>query len=494
MEAQHTSGGDMSEPSANERKWYLELSEEGGGSHKFYEVGVTDLELTIRYGRIGDGGQSSKKSFESFEKAVAEAEKKVKDKKRSGYADAVIGGRQKRTVTRRTVTASAAEVRAASNTKRAPVLWKFNTKSTAFGICITDARAWVGNEDGDVYALTLEGVVEAHYKLPEGVKCIIEDGDFLYAGCDDGKVYDLNGKVPRVAYEISDDVSIYWLDIHDALLAISDDNGGLTLVDHNDEFVWNVSSGGSSGWMVRADATRVYHGTTTGVTAYDTATGQRAWQTSTSQVLFGWQTEKFVYPGTGAKRVHILEKATGKEVGVCVADSSVPSNAASYDGKYVFAADSVSSVYCFDGSGNRLWKLGTGCGSALSMQYHNERVYIVTTDGSLACIDASETAITAAQAGQVPDLKTVIAAGNIQAVAPAPITTTRDASRGVTLECYKDGGKLRVRVLSPGYHQDWAVQFPSDIREAGAKYVADEVRESSRGGFYRAYGEIRKLI
>jgi predicted DNA-binding WGR domain protein len=484
----------MSEPSANERKWYLELSEEGSGSHKFYEVNVSDLELTIRYGRIGDAGQSSKKSFETFEKAVAEGEKKVKEKKRSGYADAIIGGRQKRTIARRTVTASAAEVRAASNTKRAPVLWKFNTKSTAFGICVTDQRAWVGNEDGDVYALSLEGVVEAHYKLPEGVKCIIEDGDFLYAGCDDGKVYDLNGKVPRVAYEISDDVSIYWLDIHDALLAISDDNGGLTLVDHNDEFVWNVSSGGSSGWMVRADATRVYHGTTTGVTAYETATGQRAWQTSTSQVLFGWQTQDFVYPGTGAKKVHILEKATGKEVGVCVADSSVPSNAASYDGKYVFAADSVSSVYCFDRSGNRLWKLGTGCGSALSMQYHNERVYIVTTDGSLACIDASEAAIVAAQAGQVPDLKTVIASGNIQAVAPAPITTTTDASQGVTLECYKDGSKLRVRVLSPGYHQDWAVQFPSDIREAGAKYVADEVRESARGGFYRAYGEIRKLI
>ena len=130
----------------SQERWYLELSEESGSSHKFYEVNVEDLEMTIRYGRIGDQGQSSKKVFESFEKAKLEAEKKVKEKKRSGYAEAVQGQRQKKSITRRSVTASASEIRAAANTKRAPVLWKFDTKSSAFGICITDRRAWVGNE------------------------------------------------------------------------------------------------------------------------------------------------------------------------------------------------------------------------------------------------------------------------------------------------------------------------------------------------------------
>jgi len=475
-------------------RWYLELSEDSGSSHKFYEVVVSGSELTIRYGRIGDAGQSSKKTLESFEKAVLEAEKKVKDKKRSGYAEAVLGQRQKRTVVRRSISASAGEVRAAANTKRAAVLWKFQTGSTAFGICVTDQRAWVGNQNGDVYSLTLEGVVEAHFKLPEGVKCIIEDGDFLYAGCDDGKVYNLNGKVPRVAYEISDEVSIYWLDIHDALLAISDDEGGLTLVDHNDEFVWKVDSGGSSGWMVRADALRVYHGTSNGVTAYDSSSGQKVWHSDTRNVLFGWQTGDFVYPGCANKNVYILEKTTGKQVAVCKCDAGVPSNAASLDGKYVFAADSVSSVYCFDAQGERLWKLATSCGSALSMQYHGERVYIVTTDGSLACIDASESAIAAAQTGQVPDVKQVLVASSVQEVRPTALTTTRDASAGVVLECFREGSKLRIRAISPGYDSSWSVQFPSDIREAGARYLVSEVRESSRGGFYRAYGEIKKLI
>jgi predicted DNA-binding WGR domain protein len=301
----------------NERHCYLELSQESG-SHKFYEVTVQEAELSIRYGRIGDAGQRSVKTLDSSEKALAEAVKKVNEKTRSGYQEAVQGERQKRTVARRTVTASASELRAAGNTRAAPVLWKFDSGSAAFGICVTGQRIWVGNEAGDVYALTvyaltLSGEVEAHYKLPGGVKCIIEDGDFLYAGCDNGKVYDLNSKVPRVAYEISDTVSIYWLDISDALLAISDDASGLTLVDHNDEFVWSVHSGGHSGWMVRADQRRVCHGTSAGVTAYDTASGQQTWQSSVSGVLFGWQTGEYVYPGTASKAVHVLDKQTGRE-------------------------------------------------------------------------------------------------------------------------------------------------------------------------------------
>ena len=37
------------------------------------------------------------------------------------------------------------------------------------------------------------------------------------------------------------------------------------------------------------------------------------------------------------------------------------------------------------------------------------------------------------------------------------------------------------------------MQFPKDLRELGAKYVVDELRESGSGGFYRAHGTIRKL-
>src|SRR6516225_413691 len=116
-----------------EEKTYLELSEAGEGSHKFYEVTVKDKALTIRFGRIGDAGQSTTKKFATADAARAEAAKKIAEKKRKGYEEAV--------------------------------------------------------------------------------KCLVGDEDWLYAGCDDGNVYDLTGKVPRLAYTISEKVNIYWLDI-----------------------------------------------------------------------------------------------------------------------------------------------------------------------------------------------------------------------------------------------------------------------------------------
>ena len=35
------------------------------GSHKFYEVKLENADLTIRYGRIGDNGQTQKKTLET---------------------------------------------------------------------------------------------------------------------------------------------------------------------------------------------------------------------------------------------------------------------------------------------------------------------------------------------------------------------------------------------------------------------------------------------
>ena len=48
--------------------------------------------------------------------------------------------------------------------------------------------------------------------------------------------------------------------------------------------------------------------------------------------------------------------------------------------------------------------------------------------------------------------------------------------------------------MSTGYNKKWNVQFPKDLRDPGAKYVVDELRESASGGFYRAHGAIRKLV
>ncbi|MBA3462441.1 MAG: WGR domain-containing protein [Deltaproteobacteria bacterium] len=474
---------------ADERT-YLELSEGDAGSHKFYEVVISGKTLTIRFGRIGDKGQTQVKPFATPAAAAAEASKKLAEKRKKGYAEAVIGERKKRTVTRREGTSQAA----AKNVTKAPVIWRFTPKSSrAFGIFIDEARCWMGNEEGAIYSLDHDGRVLDQFKLPDGVKCIVADDQWLYAGCDNGKVYDLGGKVPRVAYEIDEDIDIFWLDIKDGVLGVSDEAGNVAVFNHEDESQWKKKSSGNAGWMVRCDELGVYHGHSEGVTMYDWEDGKKLWHSKTDgSVLFGWQEESMVFAATSSNKVQRFTKR-GADPKTYACDAAVFSCAAAEDGKYVFAGDNSSSVYCFTEAGERLWKLNTGCGSAYSMQFFKGRLYVVTTDGSFAAIDASEGAIEAAKAGTVPEAKSIKAPKGKAAEPSAEVETTRTAGDGVIVECYKEGSKARIRPVSTGYNKKWNVQFPKELREVGAKYVVDELRESASGGFYRAHGAIRKL-
>jgi PQQ-like domain len=217
-------------------------------------------------------------------------------------------------------------------------------------------------------------------------------------------------------------------------------------------------------------------------------------QPTDGAVLFGWQEESLVFAGTSARKVYCFTKQ-GKQEAVYQCDSAVFSCAAAEDGKYVFAGDNDDNVYCFNQAGERLWKLATGCGSVYSMQFFEDRLYLVTTNGSLACVDASEAAIQSAQAGTVP---TVV---DIKAPKPVAVTvatnfveTTRETGTGVLVECFAEGSQLRIRAVSRGYDSTWRVQFPRDIREVGARYVVEKLLPAARGNFYRTYGEIRKLV
>ncbi|MBZ4319623.1 WGR domain-containing protein [Streptomyces huiliensis] len=476
---------------ASERT-YLELSQEGAGAHKFYEVTVDGTTVTVRYGRIGAAGQTQTSSFATEDKARAAAAKKVGEKVRKGYAPAEPGGRAARPVTRRQVASAPSTARAV-----APVLWRFRTGAAAFGIHVDEDRCWVGNQDGDVFTLGHGGEVLARYRLPDGVKCLVADDFWIYAGCDDGTVYDLSSKLPFAAYEVTASVDIFWLDIHEGVLNVADRDGGLTVIDHEDEHQWSRRSDGTYAWMVRRDAHAVYHGHSAGVTAYAPDGGGRLWHSATDgPVLFGWQEDRSVYAGTARRSVQRLSKATGRIEATYRCDAVVYSCATAPGGRYVFAGDNSSSVYCFDADGTRLWKLGTGSGSALSMQYLDERLYMVTTDGSLVCVDASDAAISAARSGTVPVPRDIKSAAALPTYTPATTVATVEAvpaSGGVVVECVQEGGRLRVHVVSDGYEPAWNVQFPRHIRRAGARYVVDALAPAS-GGFYRVRGEIRQLI
>lgn len=117
-----------------------------------------------------------------------------------------------------------------------------------------------------------------------------------------------------------------------------------------------------------------------------------------------------------------------------------------------------------------------------------------TTDGHLACIDVSEAAIQATQTGTLPSARQIKARAPVTTPTPTALETASSASGGIILECFREEGRLRMRVISPGYDSNLRVQFPQNIREERARYIVDEFRTVAHGGFYRTFGNIRRLI
>lgn len=72
-----------------------------------------------------------------------------------------------------------------------------------------------------------------------------------------------------------------------------------------------------------------------------------------------------------------------------------------------------------------------------------------------------------------------------------PIVT--EVTEGVELICVREGGKLRIKVVSDGYDQDKNVQFPRAIRAEGARYVVEKLELSKDGSFYRVMGNISRF-
>ncbi|MDX2097765.1 MAG: hypothetical protein SFW36_08305, partial [Leptolyngbyaceae cyanobacterium bins.59] len=74
---------------------------------------------------------------------------------------------------------------------------------------------------------------------------------------------------------------------------------------------------------------------------------------------------------------------------------------------------------------------------------------------------------------------------------PTPVPPAIGSSSALILvECYQQGKAVKVRAISPGYHLDWNVQFPRELRQAGLRYQVTALQESKQGGFYRAVGPI----
>ncbi len=68
-----------------------------------------------------------------------------------------------------------------------------------------------------------------------------------------------------------------------------------------------------------------------------------------------------------------------------------------------------------------------------------------------------------------------------------------EVGSGVELGCVREGGKLRVKVVSSVYDSTKNIQFPRAIRAEGARYVVEGLEISNDGTFYRVVGKITRF-
>ncbi|MEH2181793.1 vWA domain-containing protein [Nostoc sp.] len=68
-----------------------------------------------------------------------------------------------------------------------------------------------------------------------------------------------------------------------------------------------------------------------------------------------------------------------------------------------------------------------------------------------------------------------------------------EVGSGVELHCVREGGKLRVKVMSGGYDSTKNIQFPRAIRAERARYIVEGLELSSDATFYRVRGKITRF-
>jgi len=128
------------------------------------------------------------------------------------------------------------------------------------------------------------------------------------------------------------------------------------------------------------------------------------------------------------------------------------------------------------------------------MSFHNNHIYIVTTEGILACLDVTKQGKPLENPEELVSAHVVVEGDTVKEVSVSSSVESTNVTGGkILVECVREGAKLRIRPVSAGHNIDWNVQFPRNIRKEGARYVVDELVEAVGGGFYRAKGNIYQL-
>jgi hypothetical protein len=142
-------------------------------------------------------------------------------------------------------------------------------------------------------------------------------------------------------------------------------------------------------------------------------------------------------------------------------------------------------------SGKLIWHFDDAGMSGASAALVGNKLF--TIGEKLLMFDVSPAAVKKANAGDPGKSKSGSATKQKAVAISNTVESTSDRTHGVEVECVKEGSKLRIRAVSAGFDSSLNVQFPRDLRVAGAHFMCDDLVPSKAGDFYRAVGAIRRL-
>jgi hypothetical protein len=385
-------------------------------------------------------------------------------------------------------------------------LWLVETGVQTVGLWVNE-HVWTGNDNGECFKLEKDtGAIAGSWLLPRGCVAVVSDDAWTYAGCANGCVYDLTGSTAQVAYQLGG-ANHDWLEVNQGVLCVSDDKGTVSVIDVDGSIRWQKSDRKArEGWVLRTAADGLYHGSLVGLRKYDWG-GKLRWAADPGDVRFGvidgdevFVTADFTR-SSGETKLACIDRVTGEVRWRVVLHAGQPdfdsggaeACAVVRDarGQRLIYAAVGGYVFCLDDQGAYRWYAPTDCDALCNMVVRGDRLFFASCEGTIGVAEVSDAALAKIDAGQWPAVKPLKQAR--LTAKSAELKRTRHAGKGVIVECVKERSKLRVRVVSPGYNSEWFCQFPRDLREDGARYVVDEVREAAQGGFYRALGEIKRL-
>jgi Mg-chelatase subunit ChlD len=282
---------------------------------------------------------------------------------------------------------------------------------------------------------------------------------------------------------------VLWMDVSDGLLAVSDNRGSVTVCNIEGEKMWSQKSAGKAGWMVRADASAIYHGHSQGIDAYSLRSGDKRWQVKLPEgpVMSGTQSREFLFAATGPL-VQSLDKEGKLLVRTPAGQASVTATALApdqdnEDGLLVIAAGTDGSLSAFDSiKGTQKWSFSLGGGSALSVAARGSRVFIVTTNGQLICGDVSTETVKQALAGNFNNAARTVTAPENSANTIVPtnqvdtINTPLPAG-SIVVECSRALSDADVMAIHHAVHSSvdhvtiQGVDWPVHVGNANCRFV-----------------------